>query len=326
VGKASLDKSIALDVDYTVSAGERCPVGVPPCNNRSGLEVDQWNGYVYWNVGLAQNVATTVGLAREYYNDHTSVRVDRWQPKLGVRWAASPTVTWRAATGSTIKRSYMAQQTIEPPQIVGFNQFFDAVDGSLVRTAAVAVDVRASPSTTFGAELGQQKLRIGSGFEGSALNTVPEEVQRIDWIRLDATSRASSALVAAIGLEMQRLRGDASQQSSNSPTKLRTTQLPLALRSYSQNGYFGEIVTTAVWQQVERRAPSGGPQGKERFVVVDMAIGWRLPDRRGTVSLDVKNLFGSKFSYQDDNFISTELRQASFQPVRRWWVKASLAF
>ena len=60
--------------------------------------------------------------------------------------------------------------------------------------------------------------------------------------------------------------------------------------------------------------------------MVDASLGWRMPDRMGTLSLDVKNLFGSKFKYQDDNFISTELRPGTFQPVRRWWIKASLAF
>jgi hypothetical protein len=55
-------------------------------------------------------------------------------------------------------------------------------------------------------------------------------------------------------------------------------------------------------------------------------LGYRLPFRRGSLSLDAKNLLGSRFSYQDDNFRSTEPRLSPFVPARRVWLKASLAF
>ncbi len=325
VGKGRLDTTTAVDFDFTKTRGERCPPDAGTCSSVDRHKVSESNAYLYWNIEPWHNLSATLGLAREHYDDRTSVRVARWQPKLGLRWEASPSVTWRAAAFSTVKRSYLNQQTIEPTQVAGFNQFYDAVDGTIMRTVALATDVKATPTLTFGAEAGRQKMRVGSGFEGSELDTVPEQVQRFDWVRLDATSRALSALIASIGLKAERFRADPETQQPGLPTKVMTTQLPLALRSYSQAGYFGEVVTTAVWQKVER-LPDSGSQGSSRFVVVDASLGWRLPDRRGTLSLDVKNLFGRKFAYQDDNFASTELRPATFQPVRRWWVKASLAF
>jgi outer membrane receptor protein involved in Fe transport len=43
-------------------------------------------------------------------------------------------------------------------------------------------------------------------------------------------------------------------------------------------------------------------QGKDDFVVVDVAVGYRLPNRLGIVSLGIKNLFDEDFRYQDDTY------------------------
>ena len=65
------------------------------------------------------NLAVTVGLSRDSYDDET-IRVDKWNPKLGLRFAFDPRWTVRAATFGTVKRSLITQQTIEPTQVVGF--------------------------------------------------------------------------------------------------------------------------------------------------------------------------------------------------------------
>ena len=43
-------------------------------------------------------------------------------------------------------------------------------------------------------------------------------------------------------------------------------------------------------------------EGKDDFFIVDAAIGWRIPNRLGIVSLEVRNLFDEEFKYQDDSF------------------------
>ena len=42
--------------------------------------------------------------------------------------------------------------------------------------------------------------------------------------------------------------------------------------------------------------------GTDDFVVVDAALGYRFPRRKGTVSLEATNLFNTEFNFQDDGF------------------------
>ena len=42
--------------------------------------------------------------------------------------------------------------------------------------------------------------------------------------------------------------------------------------------------------------------GRTKFITVDAGIGYRLPNRRGIVSLQVSNLFDTNFKYQDDGY------------------------
>ncbi len=42
--------------------------------------------------------------------------------------------------------------------------------------------------------------------------------------------------------------------------------------------------------------------GTDSFFTVDAAIGWRLPNRLGIVSLEGRNLFDNEFKFQDDGF------------------------
>ncbi|MGD8312428.1 MAG: TonB-dependent receptor, partial [Gammaproteobacteria bacterium] len=44
------------------------------------------------------------------------------------------------------------------------------------------------------------------------------------------------------------------------------------------------------------------PDGDSRFFLVDAAVGYRLPKRRGVVSLGVSNLFDRDFDYLDDSY------------------------
>ncbi len=323
-GRTRVDSTAGVQLDYTPLGGGPCPLGLEPCSNLARTRLDQRNGYLYVHLNPTESLAATLGASRDHYSDGT-VLIDRWSPKLGVRWAASPAVTLRVATFSTVKRALVAQQTIEPTQLVGFNQFYDDVNGTVSQLRVAAADWRASPSLSFGVERGHQGARTGTGTVGVAFASAPVQTLTTDWLRLDVSSRASSALVASVGLIAERFRWDATVPT-DSPTNLMTTRVPVTLRSFMPGGYYGELMVTGVAQRVRRLPGSAVPVGDSRFVVADIALGYRLSSRLGTVSVAVKNLFGAKFSYQDDNFRSTESRAGPYLPVRRVWLNASLAF
>ena len=73
-------------------------------------------------------------------------------PKLGVEYRATDRLTLRAAAFRTVKANVVAQQTIEPTVVAGFNQLFDDFNGTKADQAAAAIDFRISPGITVGIE------------------------------------------------------------------------------------------------------------------------------------------------------------------------------
>ena len=50
---------------------------------------------------------------------------DQFNPKFGITWNPVPDTTLRAAAFSVLKRTLITDQTLEPTQVAGFNQFYD---------------------------------------------------------------------------------------------------------------------------------------------------------------------------------------------------------
>lgn len=85
---------------------------------------------------------------------------------------------------------------------------------------------------------------------------------------------------------------------------MKTLTIPLAAHYFDPSGVFASIGGTFGRQDVNRHQPAGkaANEGSESFFLVDGAIGYQFPQRRGQISLEVRNLLDSNFSYQDDNF------------------------
>ena len=84
------------------------------------------------------------------------------------------------------------------------------------------------------------------------------------------------------------------------PAEVDTVSVPVALRYFSPLGIFGQIGVAFVHQDVARRAASTTPEGSDDFVVLDAAVGYRLPRRKGILSLEATSLLDSRFDFQDD--------------------------
>ena len=63
-------------------------------------------------------------------------------------------------------------------------------------------------------------------------------------------------------------------------------------------GIFSELGATFVRQEVGQRGNTLNPSTEE-FYLVDAAIGYRLPKRRGIISLEGRNLLDEEFLFQD---------------------------
>jgi outer membrane receptor protein involved in Fe transport len=83
-------------------------------------------------------------------------------------------------------------------------------------------------------------------------------------------------------------------------------RVPLELRHFASNGITIGARATAVHQTGSFETlpltpfdPVTSAPGEERFWTVDTFVSYRLPKRRGSVSLNADNLLDEAFSFQD---------------------------
>jgi hypothetical protein len=86
---------------------------------------------LYSLISYPEDVTWTIGASADFFErddenrDIADFDRNRFNPKFGVTWVPVPSTTLRAAALKTIKRTTVSDQTIEPTQVAGFNQFFD---------------------------------------------------------------------------------------------------------------------------------------------------------------------------------------------------------
>ena len=109
------------------------------------------NVYSYGTFDLTDRITGTLGLG---YSDFDSDPVDtqRVNPKLGVQWAVTDRVTLRAAAFQVVRPPLTTNQTLEPTQVAGFNQFFDDDNGTASQRLGIGSDWKLADNLFAGAE------------------------------------------------------------------------------------------------------------------------------------------------------------------------------
>jgi hypothetical protein len=110
------------------------------------------------------------------------------------------------------------------------------------------------------------------------------------------------------------------------PEKVRTWLFPLTARWFHPTGLFAEASATFLYQDVARGGEATFDEGDDNTWLLGGAVGWRLPERRGLVALQVANLLDSSFHYQDENFRTNEDFSSPFIPERTILLRVNLNF
>ncbi|MCH6579302.1 MAG: TonB-dependent receptor [Nitrospinae bacterium] len=255
-----------------------------------------------------------------------SLEVEEVNPKFGVQWDITRNLRFRSALFQTVKPALVSNRTIEPTQIAGFNQLFDDVNATRSRVYGVGLDWRATGNLLVGAEAAWRELDVPIFVNSGVVSQQQDEqVYRayINW-----TPMAELAVSAELVYDRFEAEKGLATASGRFPEKLATTRIPLAARYFHPKGYFAGIGATYVHQTVRRSDISPLADGTDEFVVVDAALGYRLPRRRGTVSLELRNLFDREFNFQDDGFreFADEPSTGPYIPDRVVLLRVSLNF
>lgn len=281
---------------------------------------DQTNLYAYSLIDLTDDLTLTLGISADLLDGELFDR-DQVNPKLGVTWRPTSGTTVRAAAFRTLQRALVSDQTIEPTQVAGFNQFFDDNEGDEAWRYGLAVDRQFSRDLYTGIEVSRRDLKV-------VLATIfpaptPPIVARVD--RKEDVGRAylywtPTARVAFSG-EYLFERFDRDSVDEDTIIKLTTHRFPLSFAYFSPSGWTLKFRGTYLDQDGSFQAGLVQVEGDDQFWVADASIGYRLPKRRGIVSLEAKNVLDEQFQFQD-----TDPKSPIVQPERIVLLRVSLSF
>jgi hypothetical protein len=293
------------------------------------------NLYLYSLINSPHNVTWTLGGSGNFFKVTTRNKEDgrilgtlernQFNPKFGVTWNPFPNTTLRGAVFKVVKRSLLSDQTIEPTHVAGFNQFFDDADGATSWRYGAAIDQKFSTVLSGGVELSRRDIDMP--FSAPQLDGAlrfPEADWQEDLGRAYLYWTPHSWLAMSAEYQYERFRRRDNLFGEEGIAKSYTHRVPLGINLFHPSGLRARLKTTYVNQVGDfTDVPTAevGKHGSDQFWVVDASIGYRLPDRRGLFTIDVRNLFDNRFNFHDTN-----PRSPTVAPERQVLVRFTLAF
>ena len=287
-------------------------------------DIEHTTLYEYLQINVPDTVAWTVGVSLDVLN-HAVVDREQLNPKVGVTWTPIPGTTLRVAGFRTLKRQLISNQTLEPTQVAGFNQFFDDHDATRAWRYGVGVDQKLTAQLFLGGEWSRRDLDVP--FEFVKVSTGEKSVEEAEW--KEQLGRAyvywtpHPWLAVSGEYQFEELRRELNFVGDELFGYLQTHRVPVGIRGFHPSGLSAGIKATYVDQRGRFGDPESGPLVKDddQFVLVDASVGYRLPKRLGLLSIEVRNLFDTRLKFQD-----TDPANPSLFPERLVFGRLTLAF
>lgn len=283
---------------------------------RSSTNLKHTNVYTYSYINLLKNVTFTLGASGDFASGDSPEFKDKRQfnPKFGITWNLFPSTTIRAAIFRVLKRKLITDQTVEPTQVAGFNQFYDDFNGTDAWRYGAAIDQKITKEIFGGVELSKRDIK--SPFVSNNIGRQQDMHESLARTYLFWTPHPWLALRAEYMFERFQSRGLTDQ-----PDKLNTHRVPLGISFFHPAGLSATVNATYVNQDgrfvlINQNVRSGS----EDFWSVDAAIHYRLPKRYGFISVGGTNLFDKNF-----RFFDRDIRNPTMQPDRTFFVRLTLA-
>jgi len=286
-------------------------------------DVTHTNLYLYSNIDLPNNVTLTIGASGDFF-DAGSPDIedeDQFNPKFGITWNPIPDTTLRGAAFRVLKRTLITDQTLEPTQVAGFNQFFDDVNATDSWRYGGAVDQKFSESIYGGAEYTYRDLDVPF----QTLTGAGSESNEADWdeklFRAYFFWTPHEWLALSAEYEWEKFERDRSY--ADGARDVETHYVPLGINVFHPSGLSASAQATYIDQEgsFERKDALGTfIDGDDNFWLVDAAINYRLPKRYGFISVGASNLFDEEFEYHD-----TDRDNPRIHPDRFFFAKITLA-
>ena len=297
------------------------PLIFPPPDNvfeqTTSTDLKHLNLYAYSYIKPIEQFTVIAGASGDFLEgDSPDVgEQDQFNPKLGMIWKPAPGTTLRASAFRVMKRTLITDQTLEPTQVAGFNQFYDDFNGTRAWRYGGAIDQKFTNGLFGGAEFGKRDLEVRFiGDEDAA------EIQDVNEHLVRAYFLATPHPRLAFRAEYLFERIESEGQSIFIPVNVDTHRLPLAIGYFHPSGFGASLTATYFNQEGEFVTIPDGPVSDE-FWTVDVSVNYRLPKRYGFLAVGATNLFDENF-----NYFEIDVRNPTIQPTRRVYARVTLAF
>jgi Flp pilus assembly protein TadD len=320
---------VGLDVDET-STTETTIFAPPPVVDTAlrAPDVRHDNGYLYTYTALPAGVTATLGVSGDSFDEQHGIGDrDQVNPKGGVTWTLpfSPGTTLRAAGFRMLKRTLVNQQTLEPTQVAGFNQFFDDPSGTYGWSWGAAIDQKLGRYVFAGGEGTWRDLRVPHQIIGAGNVTVGKDPTRERVARAYVFITPHEWIAFRAEYQFENIRKDESFLFPTVPSareKWDTHKVPFGVALFHPSGVSVSFGTTYLNQDgvFVRNSTAAFEHGSRDFWVFDTGIRYRLPRRYGFVAFGVNNFLDEDSPYQ-----STDVNNPELRPGRLFYGKITLA-
>lgn len=316
-GYINLDRKDNSEINVIFDAP---PLPPDPTSDITENDIHHTNLYLYSQINYPKNVAFTLGVSADFIKDYKKQIPNRNQvnPKIGLIWNPFPETTVRIAFFRVFRKTLPeTNQTLEPTQVAGFNQFFDDDQGTDAWRYGIGLDQKLSKNLYGGAEYSKRDLEV----------LRLEDKRRYDWE--EKTTRTYLFWTPypwiALRAEYQYESLNRERPLTANIEKVTTNRFPLSIGFFHPSGISTQFKAT-YFDQEGRFHPQGsdfnlpGLKGADNFWIFDAGLSYRLPKRYGIVSLIARNLFDQSFHCQDTDRVNPEI-----QPGRQVFFRFTLA-
>jgi opacity protein-like surface antigen len=324
----------SIDQDITTTENVIWPGIVPPLQlftdtEEFDFDINHFNVYLYSYINFLKNVTFTAGASGDFFDidednsDDRDLDRNKFNPKFGISWNPLTNTTLRGAVFRTLKRTLITDQTLEPTQVAGFNQFFDDFNATEAWVYGAGVDQKFSESLYGGVSFFYRDLEVP--FLTQTAAAAPFTYEEADWDeyigRLYLYWTPHKWMAFRAGYEYEEF--DRDDDFSAGIEEVETHSVPLGVNFFHPSGLSVGLKGTYYNQDGKfiRKDTLQFENGDDSFWVVDAAINYRLPKRYGFITLGATNLLDEQFDYAD-----TDVDNPRIMPKRIIFGKITLAF
>jgi len=279
----------------------------------SQTDVKFYNLYYYHYFKPQKNLVYTVGASYESYQDDedSNFDEDKFNPKLGVSWSPSDSLTLRAAFFTNIQKRNVStiapEPSLEPTSVAGFNQFYyTEFPAGFSKRSGLGLDYRATNRLTLGFEtVYAEHEPILIGLEPPSFLQVTKS---LDWTELNARAYLNWVLNYQYTMAIEYQYEDYDRDDdinftgTEAFTSLTTHRIPISLNYFNSNGVSAKVKASYIDQQgdyLDGQIIKGLEAISDNFWVLDAEISYKLKNQKGIISLIAKNLTNEDFAFQD---------------------------